>query len=394
MSATVLSADKLFALLGQSSLSVQSVVKHLLQFAPLNSVGQLVPWPNASTLTVEDLLNTHISYTAIEPKGRRISGADATVLYFAEVLNSIALYENINGGEGLEMAKPQFKELHKVAMQYLTPHAEDTVLTLLKAFPDASGFYQGFISSDPDELEALISSSVGESQPKYQPVRIHDEPFEGSYQLRIWRTTRPAYALAREKLFDIQAMFSDHRGATAAYLSMRVAFLPKALDSATLVAVLDNYDAQGLELGVCLQTWLQSNQLEDLSLFGGGGLVHLQNIEVRSELRGRGLGARFLKAVLPLATAGISRRPLARLLMSVRPLQFSFPLTGLTPDLHLESLDARDSLHAYFEKERFQDVIPSMKGTEVIYLPNDKVSYGSQLEQFQALSDAFSTTGT
>lgn len=387
MPSSFISAADFAALIPLTSLTAQTAVQQVLTCTRVSRGGARHPWPEASTLKVRDVVSAAV-ISPDAPRGLAVSGQSVVAFKLAQVAHLHLCFSRQPSPFSKPLSAEQRDALNEATLAFLRPYLDHPVHSLLKAVEAENGFFAEPLGFGPDEVEASLCRDAADPKGKFSVKRVLNQPFEGNSRLLLWRNRMPELAFEGECVFEVTAVLEDKDRRTAAYAEIRLVYLPEGLEAAEARDILDSYGNRGLQLGVALERYIQTEDLYAGEVFDGRGILHLQKVEVRHDLRGAGLGSRFLGAVLPAAVKGLSGKALRHLALAVQPLQFKFPLQGLTPELMEEGLDATERLHAYFERTRPQDAVPGLQGTALLYLATDPRATGSASEQMHLLGEA------
>lgn len=370
-----------------TSMSAASAVRAVLACTRASSQGNKCSWPAAAGMTVRDVVNSSV-FSPVPGIEGPVPAVHPVMALVAKAVGLHLAFIRELPAEGLLSSAEKRQALLTATNEFLRPHLDENVAQLLKNTENEDGFFRGYPTYDLAGLEQLISfgekpsSTVGSK-------RVADEVLEDGYRLLVWRSRRREEAQAGERLYDTTALLLDDMGQPAAYADVRLMFLSPGSMAEGLGVTLDAYDAQGLELGAALESFMEAEHYDEFEQmeFLSEGILHLQKVEVRKDLRGRGLGALFLKAVLPLAAKCPKGYAVRKMVLAAQPLQFDFPLQGLTPDLQMEALDATERLFEYLERVRLQDSVPHLRGADLVYLATDPRATGSHVEQLALVAE-------
>lgn len=379
----LLVAEELLRHFAHAGITLRSLAKAVLECTPVDLDGNALAWPPASKLRLRHLVR-QVVRSATWPDEPPVPGLNIMSTVAAERATHAAMFSRHREGTAVMMTSAQVEEVYKAVAEFLRPHLELDVERLLMNSVQADGFFSSYRGDGVEGIEAnLVAASRATASSPLR--RIADEPFE-HHRLALWRMTNQALACEGEQVTDIHAVLLDNLNRQAAYARLRhVALMPQTHE-ATLARTLDAYDELGLELGAALRAAVLEHRLSTRLLEEGLVLLQLQELEVRHDLRGHGLGMRMLHRALALGMKDL--RPQPRVFaVAVKPMQYDFPLQGLPPDMLLEALDATSRVHQLLEVCRPQDAVESLRGTEPLYLGVDGRATGTHIEQLMLLAE-------
>lgn len=360
----VVTASDIRSALSYTPLTARALVRKLMTARPVDARGRPTQWPMLKRLTVGDLTRMGLVCHAGPEPDVPLAGLDAACFAVADAVAPV-LHAEGHLVPGVLGSREFAVALHAVTTELLASVASRSLSSFVWQTRDDEGFYARLPSYDPAELDGLVAFQC---EGQNTSARVVDaQPFEGM-KLTVWRNSlsRPS-ASTREELFDIFALLQEPSGQPAAVLTGGAVFLPRTMTADSAAVVLDDYGLAGLTLGASLFTLIENGELSPAEVFDGKGLFHLQHIEVRHDLRGIGLGQRFLARVLPDAVHGLPS-PVNKLAFQLAPAQVVFPvLDNLPPEFVLEARQAVESLYAYVERLQPQSMLPVRNG-RLIYL--------------------------
>lgn len=378
MSTVFLKRDELLAHFDVAGVTLRSLVQAVLRCTPVDRHGKHQQWPCGAHLTVGQLMERDVWAPQWE---RQVQGLLVMATLVAEDVVRACLFSTNRMDREVLINAEQRDEILEAVCTYLAGYEDETVQGVLHHQPSADGFFSSFVDSNPDKLEALLPNGGDKVR------RILDEPFMDA-RLVVWRITRCQEAGVGERIHDTIALMLDERGRQAAYAQLRLAALPPVMTTSDWVAILDAYDALGLELGMALQQAATGRQLRGIaSPETGLTVLQLQEIEVRADIRGQGLGMEMLKRVMPLAVRRLKHQPQV-FALAAKPMQYDYPVGGMPPDMLLDALDAAENLAKYFQDQAPQETIASLTGSDILFLGVDERATGSYYQQLDALSEA------
>ena len=373
-----------------TSFDVHQAIHSVLATVPVDRLGRHKKRAPLSKLTVGQLFEgfsrlAHEPVTAGRPRFR-----DSWFWVVSEMaLQVIPVLEHVGRiPVGYPINLAQLHELYCAAHTHLKPHLNAPLLSFLKNEPEADGFIHGLVTTNLVAFEDLVARHAAHWGCNKRSILASTLTHAGrGYAVNAWRLSLPVCADAGEKLYDVQVLCVDASGRAAVNLDLRMVFLGEDAYVHDAMYTLDAYDEAGLELGVALARRFDNDPEGALDFFDGNGFVQLQDMQVRDDLRGQGLGMAVLRQVMASLTKGFRKRRLSHMVTAIEPLQFDFPLAGLPAELMLEGLDAVEQVVSYFERARPQDAHPDLRGVELTYLTHDPLARGSHLEQLRLLGE-------
>lgn len=379
----LLRAPELMSRFDAAGVTLKSLVNAVLECSPVDVDGNAVPWPATSQMRVRHLVKQLVR-SPQWPDQPPVPGLNVMSTVVAEKAAHIAMFLRGDEGATMLMTSAQVEEIFKAAAEFVKPRLDELVAPLLKHSPAADGFFSSYVGAGVEGIEVNLGNACLADDKR--PVRrIADEPFEGR-RLVAWRYAHPRLADAGERVTDSHAVLFDASEKQAGYVRLRHVWLCPQTASCDLVYILDAYDAEGLELGFALKEAVRQGSLDELDIHAGLPLLQVLEAEVRQDLRGQGLGMRLLRRALNLSVKGLRPQP-ALLTMAIKPMQYDFPLKGLPADTLLDALDATATLHQYVERNRPQDAVRSLLGTDILYLGVDARATGTHFEQLALLAE-------
>jgi len=389
-STRLVSETELLSVLSLTSFDIRRAVKSVLATVPVDRLGRHKKRAPLSKLTVGQLFEgfsrlAHEPVAAGRPRFR-----DCWFWVVSEMaLQAIPVLVHIGripAGHPINVA--QLHELYNAAHTHLKPHLNASVLSFLKNEPEADGFIHGLVATNLVAFEDLVARHAAHWGCNKRCILGSALTHAGqAYEVKAWRLALPVCADAGEKLYDVHVLCVDASGRAAVNLDLRMVFLGEDAYVHDAMYTLDAYDDAGLELGVALARRFGNDPEGALDFFDGNGFVQLQEMQVRDDLRGHGLGMAVLRQVMASLTKGFRSRRLSHMVTAIEPRQFDFPLTGLPAELMLEGLDAVEQVVSYFERARPQDAHPDLRGVELTFVATDPLARGSHLEQLRLLGE-------
>jgi GNAT superfamily N-acetyltransferase len=379
MNETIISADQLLTALSCTAIGPKELILELLQSPPVAAAKGRPRWPPASAMTVRQLFETRI-----KPEESPVPHAAG---FWVEALMADAAIPILNQQDllpedGMSVELEQFAENTKAAARLFEPHMDKTVREMVLNPVDELGFINGYGLDAREVIEAQLLEWYNNQAKLVETVALSN-----GHTLKVWRAGM-SVETPGEKVYDITAMVFDEKDLLSAHLDARLVFLPNGCSGGEAVYRLDAYDAEGLALGYGLKELVERRLAYEEEVFDGGGLFHLETMEVRHDCRGTGIGRELLRLVLPAAVRGV-RRKVTKMALALTPLQFDYPLAEGTPvEMVVEGLDAAESLLGYFLGNRPQQYLPHAKNSSLLFLPTDRRSAGSHFDQLELLVES------
>lgn len=389
-SSRLVSETELLRVIALTSFDIRRAVKSVLATVPVDRLGRHKKRAPLSKLTVGQLFEgfSRLPHEPVAAGRPRFHDSWFWVVneMALQVIPVLVHIGRIPAGHPIDVA--QLHEFYNAAHTHLKPYLNAPVLSFLKNEPEADGFIHGLVATNLVAFEDLVARHAAHWGCNKRCILGSTLTHAGqAYEVKAWRLALPVCADADEKLYDVQALCVDASGRAAVNLDLRMVFLGEDAYFHDAMYTLDAYDEAGLELGVALARRFDNDPEGALDFFDGNGFVQLQEMQVRNDLRGQGLGMAVLRQVMATLTKGFRSRRLSHMVTAVEPLQFDFPLTGMPAELMLEGLDAVERVVSYFERARPQDAHPDLRGVELTFVANDPLARGSHLEQLRLLGE-------
>ncbi len=334
---TLIPAATLVLLFDAAGLTPELLVRSMLRCTLVDDEdGSALAWANAGDFTVGDLVTASLR-TA--PARAPLLGLKVAGFEVAERVIPLMLDRGLVSLDELQRTRAQVEALLTATQLFLEPHFEHSVEAYLKK-PDINGFYRGCTFSSVEHVDELFrqtAAAYGQKNAKLMASR----PLKEGLQLHAWAVTKHGLDGHSASVRDICVLLVDGQGSLAGCADLLRVDLGTCSEPSDLEEALTCYGQTSARLAERLQATAQGTGR--LSLRAAQGLIHLEHVELRKDLRGRGLGAALLREAL----TEISRQPgapVGTLTWSAQPAQFDYPLEGLTPDVYLEALDAAETL--------------------------------------------------
>lgn len=364
-----------------AGLGTRQLVGAILQCTRLDAHGVARGWPAAATLRVRDLLPVTVN-AAVFDLDRPLSGLEVAAVHVTQSLfGALCYYGRLAQGQELQLYQCALQAVPRL----LEGDFEETVEAVMTNRPDAhSGVYQHLIAPHAQgwrrELPRCYEGMADRSGVQ---ELCFEQPFEPGFALSVWRVGLVGMG-SGEKLHDLCAVLSDARGIAATAWARTVHWAPR-MRAAELTYMLDAYDSDGLALGKALERLVLSAAVKPEALFEGD-LLHLQQLSVRQDLRGRGLGQRFASHALHTALSK-HRRRIATVAMAVQSPRFEYPLQGLPADLLMRAQDETEALGDYLRDCQLLAQVPKLADARVLLLAEDADARGTHVQQLRLLAE-------
>lgn len=383
-STTFLSAEELLFLAPCITFDERTAASTVLACRPVTSRGLPSDWRGVLQISLGALLKRTVQ--VVEGDRRYILTARQHVQSsWADELAAALQHSGRLPAGGLEESPAQLEQLRLAFDRFLEPYQDVKVEALLRNWPAGNGFFDGRRARSLEDAMTEVERLDGLTRVTQVLIDGHLTP---ELKLNVWRKELFQVVGPSEELFDVRAVLSNLAGEVVAFADLRVAIMPAQTRVAELVALLEPYDALGLEIALALNRRLgPGGASAQNEFFDGSGFAYLHAFEVREDLRGQKLGMKMLRAALGALTRGWNSRRVTKLVVSVCPLQFDYPLHGLPAELLVEGLDAAESFQDYFTRSRPQDALLGADHSAVWFVGAEPAARGSHLEQVRAIAE-------
>lgn len=393
MTPATLNADEIYTL-ARIGLDGRAIVKAMLRSRPYDEQTDApMPWPQDCSISVKDLLEAAVlpPHWDDRPKETYMCAEGlASAETWRSACRTLVMRGEVDRIPQDGPSQAQIVEIEKATRRMLQEDLPDGLQTpaffVLEHQPGECGFFQPLGNPNLTEIPGWLERFGANDCKNGLRHVVKNADFGAGLKLNVWRYRQAPFGEG-ERLHDILAVLHDTAGRAAGHLWARVVNLPEYFDAQSLVSLLDAYDADGLDLGIGLSNALEDEMLLEENLCDGKGILHLQRMEMRADLRGQKHGEKLLTMALRPALKGL-RGGVNKIVMALKPMQYDYPVDEYLPaQATIQALDAVESLRGHVESFDWQAMIGSAKPPRVIHLRTDARATGSHLEQLEALSE-------